>query len=305
MEEQPFVVEVAAPPVVQTPPGATRVELPQALQLAQNKWQSGDEAAARDICNQVLAQMPNQPDFRNLLAKLDHNKHIEAAKARFPGTQYLDWLKWFHRTLKPATYLEIGVESGQSLQFALPPTHAVGVDPEIKIVHPQESWVKLFKKPSDDFFAQHDLREVFGSENLDLVFIDGLHTFDQALKDFMNAERYAHAGTVAVFHDIFPVVPVTAERDRQSIFWLGDTWKAIMILREQRPDLTVFTIPAYPSGLTVVAGMDPESRVLAKSFDSMVEKWMAIDLEPMMGEIDQRLNVVDNDFVTVSRLLGR
>jgi hypothetical protein len=41
---------------------------------------------------------------------------------------YLEYLKQVHRVCKPASYFEIGVQSGQSLAFAECPS--VGVDPD-------------------------------------------------------------------------------------------------------------------------------------------------------------------------------
>jgi predicted O-methyltransferase YrrM len=224
--------------------------------------------------------------------------------ARFPGPQYLDWLQWLHRTLKPASYVEIGVETGQSLRFAQEPTKAVGIDPSIQIVWSQECWVKLFKLTSDDFFAHHDLRQVLGAPCVDLAFIDGLHTFDQALKDFIYLERYARPGTVVAFHDIFPVTPITAERERKSIFWLGDTWKVVMILKEMRPELKIFTVPTFPSGLTLVTGLNPGATVLQQNLEQIIARWMNVQLSTYFSDIDQHLNVVENDFTKLSALLA-
>ncbi len=239
-----------------------------------------------------------------VFTRLDQIKHIEAAKSRFPGSDYFTWLKWLHTTVRPDSYVEIGVETGKSLQFAQSPTKSVGIDPAVNIIVSIESWAKLFKLPSDDFFAQHDLRHVLDAESVDMAFIDGLHTFDQALKDFISIERYSHPNTVVAFHDIFPVTSITAARDRETIFWLGDTWKVVLILKEMRPDLKVFTIPTFPSGLTLVTGLNANSQLLPQKMGTIVDRWMGVDLDAYIDGIDAHLNVVSNDVATVSKLLG-
>lgn len=235
--------------------------------------------------------------------KIDHI-HSLAAQARFPGMDYLEWLKWFHQILKPMTYIEIGVESGQSLQFAKSPTRGIGIDPELKVVHSQQTWVKLFGMTSDDFFASYDLRQVMEHDVVDFAFIDGLHTFDQALKDFMNIEKYSNKNTVVAFHDIFPVTPITAERERKTFFWLGDTWKVIPILRLYRPDLKVITIPTYPSGLAIVTHLDRQSNVLYEAYKNVINKFMGLAVTECLNEIDSLLNVIPNETVAVTKFLG-
>jgi hypothetical protein len=51
---------------------------------------------------------------------------------------------------------------------------AVAIDPDFEIVTQIEAPVRLYKKTSDQFFANHDLIELRG-ELLDLAFIDGMH----------------------------------------------------------------------------------------------------------------------------------
>lgn len=227
--------------------------------------------------------------------------HVLAAKRYFPGRTYWFWLGWLHRKFKPANYVEIGVARGGSLKLAR--CLSVGIDPAIRESKLQESRVKLFKQTSDDFFAQHDLCEVLGAEFVEMAFIDGLHTFDQALKDFINLEGYSRPGSVIAFHDTFPVTPLTASRDRKSYFWLGDTWKVVMILKAMRPDLKVCTLPAFPSGLTLVTGLDRNSRLLSHEFAQITDRWMDADLESYLPEMKIHLNVIDNDIEAVSRFL--
>jgi len=90
-------------------------------------------------------------------------------------------LSLLHQIYNPELYLEIGVDRGVSLRLAL--RSAIGVDPAPKIggnvgaseVHAVES---------DVFFAKDRLK----GRKPDLVFIDGLHTFDQVIRDFRNVE---------------------------------------------------------------------------------------------------------------------
>jgi hypothetical protein len=275
----------------------------QTVELAKDKFNAGDLLGAVEICSEYLAQFPTDTEARREISELQFDSCIKAAEKQFPGPSYLDWLAWFHKTLKPETYLEIGVESGRSLNFAAPPTRAVGVDPAIQIVHSQETWVKLFKLASDAFFASHDLRNVFGAPAVDLVFIDGLHTFDQALKDFINAERFSHERSIVLFHDIFPVVPATASRERETRFWVGDTWKVMVILKKYRPDLTIHTIPTFPSGLGVVTNLNARSTVLSGDFEAISKEAMRFDLEDYLPDIADHLNRVENAFTSVERLL--
>lgn len=231
-------------------------------------------------------------------------QHFAAASARFPGANYLEWLKFFHHFVEPVNYLEIGVETGASLAFAQPPTLAVGVDPSLALKHEQKARNKLFHLTSDEFFAAQNMKEVFEGEPIYLAFIDGLHTFDQALKDFLNVERHAARHSIILFHDIFPVAAVCAARKRESVFWCGDTWKVICLLKKHRPDLKIFTIPTYPSGLTVVTNVNPESTLLTDQYDALVAEGMAYQYEAYAPEMGKHLNETPNDFQNVIAILN-
>ena len=45
------------------------------------------------------------------------------------------WLQWFHRNCNPRNYLQIGVDTGTDLQFALSNTPTIGVDNSPALEH--------------------------------------------------------------------------------------------------------------------------------------------------------------------------
>lgn len=222
--------------------------------------------------------------------------HVCMARAKLPGEDFLAHLRHFHETLRPRTYLEIGVDAGRTLCLARPPTVAIGVDPAQKDGGTFDAQTKLFRLESDAFFAQRDVAAEFGHCAIDLAFVDGLHLFEQALKDFLHVERHARKESVVLFHDCLPLTPETARRERATGFWTGDVWKIVPILRRFRGDLTAFVIPTYPTGLLVVTDLDPSSRVLEERFDAIVEEFRP---RPWSEEERSRFPLVPNDWNAV------
>lgn len=233
-----------------------------------------------------------------------------AAKQEMPEEDYYFWLKQFHQWIQPSTYVEIGLGHGRSLALAGPKTKAVGIDPymgfweRLHYVSPHGP-ATLFPLPSDDFFAQHDLRGVINSETFDLAFIDGLHLFEQALKDFINLERYAGKDSIILIHDCLPVTPIVAERERCTGFWTGDVWRIIPCLKTFRPDLSIFTIPTTPSGLAVVTKLDSDSRVLTDNYQAIVDYYLSLKLPEPALERFMVLNVRNDNLDDLSRNFSR
>jgi hypothetical protein len=231
---------------------------------AQMAQHAGDVARATRLLLSVLGRFPDFPGAHGALASL-----------RMPGPPYRDVLRRVHELLRPASYLEIGVETGATLAFAQGAQRAIGVDPDASKLRRElvPACARVFHETSDAFFAGHSREQLLGSARLDLAFIDGMHLFEFALRDFMHVEAWSNPGACVVLHDCVPLLPLSASRERHTKFWVGDVWKVVSILREYRPDLRVKIVATAPSGLCVVRGLNPSSRVLHDELDAIVEQY--------------------------------
>ena len=222
-------------------------------------------------------------------------------KLAFP---YYDAMDLIQQHLVPRTYVEVGVATGRTLALALPGTTCVGIDPEPRLERPARRGQQIFAQTSDEFFATHDLHDVLGGTPLDLAFIDGMHLFEFALRDFMNFERASHPETTVLIHDCFPVSEESASRDRTTALWSGDIWRLIVLLRTWRPDLEVSVVDWAPTGLGVVRGLDRRSTVLADHYDEIVEQYLAMPYDALDdGTMGEQLNVVPGTWPALAALL--
>ena len=263
--------------------------------LGDTALDGGDSAAAEEHYTQALRASPG------LL-----RAHVGLAKVRLPGRGYLWWLQRLHDTLRPATYLEIGVSSGESLTQARAGTLAIGVDPLPRIVpRPPVTETCLFPEASDDFFARRALDRVLGERPLDFGFVDGLHQFEQALRDLLNLEAYCGPRSLIAIHDTLPLDELSQRPVCCSGFWTGDVWRTVLCLKTLRPDLDVFTIPAYPSGLTLVQGFGPPRRQPAWPDAAAVARIGALTYEEVEKSLASQLEVVANDWDEIEARLRR
>ena len=215
---------------------------------------------------------------------------------------YYGLLRRAHQILEPERYLEIGVHEGHSLAFVQTGTRSVGVDPEPKVENPPENSV-IVSATSDAFFADPDLVDLLGGP-VDLAFVDGLHLYEQTLRDFINVEHHADPDGVILIHDCLPIDEMTAARERTTVVWSGDVWKVVVALRRHRTDLTVTTVDVEPTGLAIVTGLDPNSTVLADDYAAIVEELADLtfdDLEAVGRR--EMLGVVAGDWDLVEPLL--
>jgi len=261
---------------------------------AQRLFRQGQLPGCREVLGRIIERDPDYPGAQALLAH-----------AIFPGPHYREVLKQVHDVLRPKTYLEIGVESGATLALASACELAAGVDPDpLDTVSALPPHLKVFRQTSDAFFETHDRAAVFGERPLDFVFIDGLHRFENALRDFMHVESWASPHTTLLMHDCLPVCDAAASPQRVSKFWVGDVWKVLEVLLELRPDLRIAVIPAPPSGLVVVRGLDCRSTVLRERLPSIAERYAARSYPHVYGEWPESYRVVENSNAGIKQALA-
>lgn len=128
-----------------------------------------------------------------------------------------------------AKYLEIGVFKNAVFNtIPLTLENKVGVDPVKGGTH---------RLDSDNFFRQHN-KEIF-----DLIFIDGLHLYEQIKKDFINSYNSLSSNGLILLHDLLPLNHITQSRLRKSSVWNGDVWKfALELSRLFKDDFIIVNI---------------------------------------------------------------
>jgi hypothetical protein len=161
------------------------------------------------------------------------------------GSQQDDRRKETHinralRRLKGHTYLEIGTRAGACFNQITAP-RKIGIDPAPQGGGAGHSFSeRCFTMTSDEFFAAH-AEQLFQTERVDVALIDGLHTFDQALRDLLHLEQVMAPRGVIFIHDMNPPTRNHSEL-RNGGVWCGDVWKVAYYIRNYRPDLTLFTL---------------------------------------------------------------
>ena len=124
------------------------------------------------------------------------------------------------------SYLEIGCQSDVNFSKIII-KNKIGVDPQSGGTH---------RMTSDDFFKQN-------KSTFDLIFIDGLHVYEQVLKDIENSLKVLNENGVILIHDCLPAKIWHQTIPQTHSSWNGDVWKSIVKSRT-RIDIDTYTIEA-------------------------------------------------------------
>jgi hypothetical protein len=182
-----------------------------------------------------------------------------------------EFLGMLHDTLRPAAYVEIGVQHGWSLELAKGCPFTVGVDPDMSNITVDVGAAHLFAMTADGFFASPDAVMM---PPVDMGFIDGMHLVEYAVRDFWHLEQCATPRTgVIVFDDVLPRNQAEAHRVQCPGDWTGDVWKITDVLGLLRPDLGLTLVDTEPTGCLMVTRLDPFSPTLIGRYDAITRIW--------------------------------
>ena len=174
-------------------------------------------------------------------------------------------IEYIAKLINAKNYLEIGVNRGDTF-FNVNLQNKIGVDPAFKFIPENRlhDGVAFFQMPSDIFFEHwkagnknYDIiamPDYVIPDTFDIIFIDGLHTFEQSLRDFENSLQFSHDTTVWVLDDTIPSDPYSAEPDcalSQSArkaagiadgTWQGDVYKTVLAIHDQYTNFSYLTL---------------------------------------------------------------
>ena len=166
--------------------------------------------------------------FTKIFRKIYYKLFIENFKGKlnynFTENFYRwDLIEYLIKKNNYKNYLEIGCDKNQ-LFSKVNINNKIGVDPVSG---------GNVRKTSDDFFKEN-------KSSFDIVFIDGLHTYEQVKKDILNSVNCLLDEGIILVHDCMPDSLGKQAVPRYKMQWNGDVWKAIVDLRQQE-NLEIYT----------------------------------------------------------------
>lgn len=138
-------------------------------------------------------------------------------------------------------YLEIGVNQGNTFN-ALKAGTKVAVDPKFLFDHEEVAatvpGTSFWETTSDDYFGRIATPET----KFDVIYLDGLHTSEQTIRDLINAISFLKGDGVVVIDDVFPCSYIASLENRNhsrilsratvgtSSPWMGDVYRLVFFV---------------------------------------------------------------------------
>lgn len=186
--------------------------------------------------------------------------HLKKSMTTPKGTHSSRRINHLARHLQAKSYLEVGVASGDTF-FAVDIANKVAVDPKFRFDYRsyENESNHFFEISSDVYFTKFS-----NDEKFDVIFLDGLHTFEQTFRDFCSSIMVAHDKTIWILDDTMPsdvfsswpkqmqAVNFRKQAGLTGEQWHGDVFKVVFAIHDFFPMLSYVTINTAGNPQTVV-----------------------------------------------------
>ena len=175
------------------------------------------------------------PDVTIFHAEKNNNFCDTVIKIDWHGILYnrISFISCAVSKFKNCHYLEIGADHNHCFT-SVPAIDKIGVDPE-KGGNRRDT--------SDNFFKSN-------KKEFDVIFIDGLHVFDQCRRDVINSLKFLSADGFIFIHDLIPRNYMEENVPKLGEPWCGDVWKVAQELSKKKPGtILFFSVPVFSMGM--------------------------------------------------------
>lgn len=222
--------------------------------------------------------------------------HAKGKLYRALDGYYINFLRALHEKVYEG-YFEIGTRFGDTLVLSQSPT--IAIDPYFQLkknpIFNKDSCL-LFQETSDSFFK--NTMPKLSHYKCQLAFIDGMHLFEYALRDFINLAKISTKDVLFLFHDPIPWTFKMTIRDNKKLRndenWVGDIWKLVPIFIDAGLKNSLNLLSSAPSGILAV--LNPDKKIISqleKNYENICAKWINVEFSK-----DNLSNFYNSDIFT-------
>lgn len=176
----------------------------------------------------------------------------------------IDVINLLAQRIDAASYLEIGCSNNECFNH-INISKKVGVDPNKG---------GTLRMTSDEYFSKYN-------DKFDIIFVDGLHHYEQVTKDINNSLEILNEKGFIVIHDLLPFREAAATREisKTTCEWNGDVWKVSFDL-VCRSDIT-FRLVCTDFGCGIISkkiNLTPRSHSCDGTWDFYRNNWYKLPL---------------------------
>lgn len=178
-------------------------------------------------------------------------------------------------------YLEIGVNKGMTFNAVRAGTK-VAVDPkflfDFEAVAKEVPGTSFHETTSDDYFARIATRQTA----FDVIYLDGLHTSEQTIRDLINAISFLKPNGVIIIDDVFPCSYLASLHNRRETTlirqatgdtagaWMGDVYRLVFFVETFCQQFSYGTVNNNHGQL--VLWREPRAKVPERTLTDVGEK---------------------------------